>query len=715
MNAIPTPQNNNMIDMMKSQLMTVMMMKSMNSNDKENNSTMNMVYVFVITALIDFICKTLAPSVMNQCKEYYKNKMKNTTDLLQNMATSKDTVKSSSITILIKISDHENIYGQALLDYITNNNNTKHITYKKQNFILNQKDIIEITDDLFVNLKENKMSESSTDKTPADLEQTIELFSYTKTTHELRMFLNKISYEYELKLKNKLGDHIYYFNQHPMNIQADSNGKKDYSKLPSTTIFTMKKFQTNRKFSNLFGPEIDVVKKRVEFFIKNKKWYDEKGIPYTIGLLLSGQAGAGKTSSVKCLANETNRHIININLNNDITKTQFENLFFNEVISVLNTSTGQTEKYSIPLDQRIYVLEDIDCQSDLVMERSLKVEIEQKEEPNTILPQSIKTNSNKPDTYNNPTPVGSERLDLSFLLNILDGVLEIPGRIVIMTSNYIDKLDHALIRPGRIDIIANFKKCLNKTLIEMMEFFYDISLTEKDKKRILSFKEYIVSPAEMGKVMFENFDDYRNAIDTLDKICEEAKNKEKKEQIKTIYTPFIKEEKELEEPVKMNPIVLEEKIVEPQIETVNEMKEYTISKLEINDMNDDAEVSIAEYTTIDEHGNKTFHVDEYNKKVCEIYFKKAYGVDIQGVQIDERNEKLAEISRSTINKMPNQTEEKYLESVRKYEQQKEALEKMKKEQKEYLLQRCPDKPYGVNDSIEAFNVNDSYLSTLSVF
>jgi hypothetical protein len=547
MNNIPTPQNNNMMDMMKSQLMTVMMMKSMNSNGEKgsgDNSTMNMFYVFIITGLIDFICKTLAPSVINQCKEYYKNKMKNTKDLLQNMTTSKDSVKSSSITIQINISDHENVYGQALLDYITNNNNTKHITYKKQNFILNQKDIIEITDDLFVNLKENKMSEASNDKTPADLEQIIELFSYTKTTHELRMFLNKISYEYELKLKNKLGDHIYYFNQHPMNLPADSTGKKDYSKLPSTTIFTMKKFQTNRKFSNLFGPEIDIVKKRVEFFIKNKKWYDEKGIPYTIGLLLSGQAGAGKTSSVKCLANETNRHIININLNNDITKTQFENLFFNEVINVLNTSTGQTEKYSIPLDQRIYVLEDIDCQSDLVMERSLKL-APKIDQPDVTLLQSVKTNPNKPDTYNNPTPIGSEKLDLSFLLNILDGVLEIPGRIVIMTSNYIDKLDHALIRPGRIDIIANFKKCMNKTLIEMMEFFYDISLSEKDKTRILGLKEYIVSPAEMGKVMFENFDDFRNAMDTLDKICHETKKKE--EQPKIIYTPVIEETEKKEQ------------------------------------------------------------------------------------------------------------------------------------------------------------------------
>ena len=527
MNAIPTPQNNNMIDMIKSQLMTVMMMKSMNGSSSSapsgDNGMFNMVYVFIITGLIDFICKTVAPSAINHFKEYYKAKLDNTKDLLQNMKSSKDSIKSSSITIQIKISDHENIYGQALLDYITNNNNTKHITYKKQNFILNQKDIIEIMDDLFVNLKENKMSEAATDKSPADLEQTIELFSYTKSTHELRSFLNKLSYEYELKLKNKLGDHIYYFNQHPMNLPADSNGVKDYSKLPSTTVFTMKKFQTNRKFSNLFGPEIDVVKKRVEFFIKNKKWYDEKGIPYTIGLLLSGQAGAGKTSSVKCLANETNRHIININLNNDITKTQFENLFFNEVISVLNTSTGQTEKYSIPLDQRIYVLEDIDCQSDLVMERSLKKPVEVKDEQqqpqqNTTALNSVKTNPNKPDTYNNPTTIGSEKLDLSFLLNILDGVLEIPGRIVIMTSNYIDKLDHALIRPGRIDIIANFKKCVNITLIQMIEFFYDLSLNENDKTRILSLKEYIVSPAEMGKVMFENFDDYRNTIETLEKM-----------------------------------------------------------------------------------------------------------------------------------------------------------------------------------------------------
>jgi hypothetical protein len=275
----------------------------------------------------------------------------------------------------------------------------------------------------------------------------------------------------------------------------------------------MKKFQTNRKFSNLFGPEIDVVKKRVEFFIKNKKWYDAKGIPYTLGLLLSGQAGAGKTSTVKCLANETNRHIININFNNDISKSQFENLFFNEVINVINISTGQTEKYSIPLEQRIYVLEDIDCQSELVIERNLRTKLPTEEKAADILLDSIKTNPMKPDTYKNQLLFsGAEKLDLSFLLNILDGVLENPGRIVIMTSNYIDKLDHALIRPGRIDIIADFKKCRNETLVQMMEFFYDIVLVEEEKEQIFYLTESMISPAEMGKIMFENFNSHKEAI-----------------------------------------------------------------------------------------------------------------------------------------------------------------------------------------------------------
>ena len=105
-------------------------------------------------------------------------------------------------------------------------------------------------------------------------------------------------------------------------------------------------------------------------------------------------------------------------------------------------------------------------------------------------------------------------------MNLLDGVLENPGRIVIMTSNFPDTLDSALIRPGRIDVIAKFRNCTNKTIIEMIEFFYDVKLSEEDRERITNFKEEIITPAELSKVMFENFSDHKESVDHLEKLSE---------------------------------------------------------------------------------------------------------------------------------------------------------------------------------------------------
>jgi len=544
------------MDIMKTHMMTYTMMKSLHnptSNDGGGGSgIMGLLYIFIATAAVDFLCKSLFPAAAKIANEYYHKNFRHAHLLKDlNLHADSEKTKTSSITIHVNVSDSENRYGQALLDYITNNNNTKHIRYKKQNFILNQTDVIEICEDIFICLKENEELDggmlstngtgSSANTGGAQILQTIELFSYTKTTHDLRQFLNRIAYDYDIKLKNKLGDDIFYFNQHPMNAPRMTNGEKDYSKLANTCTFTMKKFQTNRRFANLFGPEIAVVRKRVDFFIKHRKWYDAKGIPYTLGLLLSGQAGAGKTSTVKCLGNETGRHIININLNNDITKTQMENLFYNEVISVINNATGQTEKYSIPLEQRIYVLEDIDCQSDLVMDRDMKNGVT-KETPHSTNPVGKRGKEQKEaldvayhHNRNDMFP-GAEKIDLSFLLNLLDGVLEIPGRIVIMTSNYINMLDKALIRPGRIDVIADFKKCTNDTLLEMIEFFYEMKMDDFDfikndiVQRIRGLKEYIISPAEMSKLMFENMDDYRKVVSTLEMKSMEFEEKEKEKQ-----------------------------------------------------------------------------------------------------------------------------------------------------------------------------------------
>ena len=100
----------------------------------------------------------------------------------------------------------------------------------------------------------------------------------------------------------------------------------------------------------------------------NKQWYEKKGIPYSFGLLTYGVPGAGKTSLIKCLSNETKRHIFNISLSEFSTKTQLNNLFYNDTVYVETEQRAQ-ERLVIPQDKRLYIIEDIDCMTDIVLSR----------------------------------------------------------------------------------------------------------------------------------------------------------------------------------------------------------------------------------------------------------------------------------------------------------------------------------------------------------
>ena len=108
--------------------------------------------------------------------------------------------------------------------------------------------------------------------------------------------------------------------------------------------------------------------------------------------------------------------------------------------------------------------------------------------------------------------LSSEEINLSFLLNILDGVLETPGRILIMSSNYPERLDKALIRPGRIDLMIEFTKCSDNTIKEMLSSFFEINPVVLSIHR---FPEYQYTPAEVNQIMFQNIHDCDEAIRIL--------------------------------------------------------------------------------------------------------------------------------------------------------------------------------------------------------
>jgi hypothetical protein len=325
------------------------------------------------------------------------------------------------------------------------------------------------------------------------------LFCYDHDMQYLQTFVDKCNHDYERRMANKLGTSLYFFD---MMASTKGRNRTTQNPLPTTHLmYTKHKFYTTRTFDNVFFEQRQQVKNHVNFFLTRRDWYEAKGIPYTLGFLFHGSPGTGKTSSVKAIANTARRHIINVQLSEIKTKAQLRHLFFNEDINVYNGTT--TERYTIPVHERLYVIEDIDAMGDTVLRREWKKPVSSVEE---------KPKKSGDPWLDNTEEDQKEPIDLSFLLNLLDGTLESSGRIIAISSNFPERIDRALIRPGRIDMIIHFKKCNTAILHEMVDSFYDKSITG------LQCEDYKWSPAEVNQILFRNFEKPENAVRELNEL-----------------------------------------------------------------------------------------------------------------------------------------------------------------------------------------------------
>ena len=238
--------------------------------------------------------------------------------------------------------------------------------------------------------------------------------------HMRVFFANKEKFMKQLKESLNSATEIY---ENKISILYDWNSRKR-EKRPLASVYTNNNIST-------------ILKNDIQSFIDSKKMYMDNNILYKRNYLLYGKPGTGKSSLIFALASEFNYKIKIIDLKS-----------VRRIPDILQQISNQEKIF--------YVFEDIDALSTTLMEREDKPESdrisEKKESPRELVADSH-----------------SEGLDLSDILNVMDGLYTPEGAICFFTTNHIEKLDKAFLRDGRMDCKVEMNDLDNKTANQMIK------------------------------------------------------------------------------------------------------------------------------------------------------------------------------------------------------------------------------------------------------
>jgi len=359
---------------------------------------------------------------------------------------------------------------------------------------------------------------------------TIMVFSYKSKVSVIKEYVKTIRENYSKYLEEKRRGKlfVYTLNNTEVHNDDDDDTVGGWRETPHETM---------KSFDNIFFDEKRDVIQKIKFFTENKEWYRRNGVPYTLGIALYGAPGTGKTSFIKALATHLDRHIISISLARIKTKKQLYDFYFETQYSNAN------DKNAIGFDKKILVFEDIDCVGDIILKRKQKSksdisdadsmddvgdidEFVDTTAPSTsaLTPEEkVKREIAKATKYvmkkmegGSMGPIASsnqqDNITLDDILNLWDGIRENTGRIMIITTNHYDRLDPALIRPGRIDMALNLGNATRNTIAEMYLHYYGAEIDPNDLALI---PDMFYSPAEVINFYVSNHENPRGFIERL--------------------------------------------------------------------------------------------------------------------------------------------------------------------------------------------------------
>ena len=310
----------------------------------------------------------------------------------------------------------------------------------------------------------------------------------------LRDFVKKCEDNYDLIMNNKKNDDSKYIFEYHHSEKSDNNMELIFKKWKNVNHKDIYKnvFLEDKDKNELINYIKPFVYNPDELINPEREEYQRCGYTFKGGIVLYGTPGCGKTSIIKAILNHTKRHGIKINLSKIKTCEELENIFRKRTI--------QNEEFKD--EQLCYILEDCDAINNCFIKSRKIIEEERR---------NYETNDNILKMVSSKDPTvklimePEDEVNLSCFLDVIDGVIELPGIMIIMTTNHIETIDEALIRPGRIGFKKEVKKLTKKVIKDMIQFKFKLSDECIEKHTIhMNIKDYILSPAEVESFCFRS-------------------------------------------------------------------------------------------------------------------------------------------------------------------------------------------------------------------
>ena len=291
------------------------------------------------------------------------------------------------------------------------------------------------------------------------------LINYRRTSGPIGLS-NSIDYHEALYLSGEL-EQVQMFIQHCVTLEVPEKPDQLKCYIAENMRWSYLSHLPKRRIESVFHPSRHAIAEDLDKFLGSEREYQDHGIPYKRNYLFYGPPGTGKTSMLTAMASRMDANIYLMNFTQNITDAGFTRL-------VSKIPPGS-----------IMVLEDVDA----------------------LFTERVANDS------------GNKGLvSFSAILNTLDGIARSHKLITVMTSNYRDRLDTALIRPGRMDYVVEFKDTTSGQRADMFLSYFGKGHREILENMNQACNGKSVSPARLQAYLFERRGEVERVIPEIDQL-----------------------------------------------------------------------------------------------------------------------------------------------------------------------------------------------------